>query len=45
MTFNKIKLIVYFLRHKKYTKIKLNIMYHRGVHLYLTNAFGYLKLV
>ncbi len=44
MKFNKIKLIIYFLSHKKYYRIKLIIGFDR-IHLYLTNAFGYLELI
>ena len=45
MKFNFIKLIISMLTHRDYLKIKLTSQYHKGIHLYLTNAFGYLKLI
>jgi hypothetical protein len=43
--FNFIKLLLFMLNHKEYYKIKLSHQYYKGIHLYLSNAFGYLKLI
>jgi len=45
MTANFIKLIFFMFAHREYYKLKLTHPYRKGIHLYLTNAFGYLKLI